>query len=144
MYGYVVVPQPWREPHFACTFQRGMPTLVHANPQTKELRRHMATTTRFATTLKALQNYKEMAPEAAIKNIEGWEEYLKNHDAPGVKSIVSDLGKLKELLGAEKLDGSKIRALVVKLGKETLAVAKEGGANSGHIEELGTALNKAA
>ena len=104
----------------------------------------MATTTRIATTLKALKDYKSMAPEAAVKNIEGWEEYLKNHDASGVKTIVSDLGKLKELLAAETLDGSKIRALVVKLGKDTLALAKEGGTNSEHIEELGSALSKAA
>ena len=101
-------------------------------------------TTRFETTIKALRDKAGLTPEAGIKNIDGWMTYLKDHDAPGVKSIVSDLGKLKNLLGAEELDGTKIKQLVVKLGKETAALGKGDVANAGHIEELGKALENAA
>ena len=101
-------------------------------------------TTRFETTIKALKDYASMKPEAAVKNIEGWQTYLKDHDSPGVKGIVADLEKLKHLLSAEQLDGSKIQQLVVKLGKETVALGKGDVPNAKHIEELGTVLEKAA
>ncbi len=101
-------------------------------------------TTRFETTIKALRDKADLSPEAGIKNIEGWVTYLKDHDTPGVKSIVADLEKLKSLLGAKELDGGKIKQLVVKLGKETVALGKGDVANAGHIEELGKALENAA
>ena len=101
-------------------------------------------TTRFETTIKALRDKAGLAPEAGIKNIEGWLTYLKDHDAQGVKSIVADLEKLKSLLEAKELDGSKIKQLVVKLGKETVALGKGDVANASHIEQLGTALENAA
>ncbi len=101
-------------------------------------------TTRFETTIKALKDYASMTPEAAVKNIEGWQTYLKDHDHAGVKSIVSDLDKLKQLLSAEQLDGSKIKQLVVKLGKETVALGKGESPNAKHIDELGKQLEKAA
>ena len=101
-------------------------------------------TTRFETTIKALRDKSGLTPEAGIKNIEGWLTYLKDHDAPGVKSIVADLDKLKNLLGAKELDGAKIKQLVVKLGKETVALGKGDVPNASHIEELGTALEHAA
>ena len=101
-------------------------------------------TTRFETTIKALKDYASMKPEAAIKNIEGWQTYLKDHDSPGVKGIVADLGKLKEFLSAEQLDGGKIKQIVIKLGKETVALGKGDVPNAKHIEELGHLLEKAA
>ena len=85
-----------------------------------------------------------MKPEAAVKNIEGWQTYLKDHDSPGVKGIVADLEKLKQLLSAEQLDGSKIKHLVIKLGKEPVALGKSDVPNAGHIEELGNLLERAA
>ncbi len=101
-------------------------------------------TTRFETTIKAVRDKAGLSPEAGIKNIEGWVTYLKDHDTPGVKSIVADLEKLKSLLGAKELDGGKIKQLVVKLGKETVTLGKGDVANAGHIEELGKALENAA
>ena len=102
-------------------------------------------TTRSQTTLKLLQDKAGLTPEAGIKNIEGWETYLRDHDAPGVKAIVADLGKLKSLLGAKDLDGSKIKQLVVKLGKETAALGKKAdGPNAAHLEELGAGLQNQA
>lgn len=100
-------------------------------------------TTRFETTVKALKDFSSMKPEAAIKNIDGWLEYLKNHDHAGVKGIVSDLDKLKKLLSADQLDGTKIKTLVIKLGKETIALTKGDVPNARHIEELGQLLEKA-
>ena len=102
-------------------------------------------TTRFQTTIKLLQEKAGLTPENGIKNIEGWESYLKDHDAPGVKGIVADLGRLKVLLGAQELDGDKIKQIVIKLGKETAALAKKGDVPSlAHIEELGTELQAQA
>ena len=100
-------------------------------------------TTRFETTIKALRDKAGLTSEAGIKNIDGWLMYLKDHDASGMKSIVADLEKLKNLLGAEELDGTKIKQLVVKLGKETVALGKGDIANASHVEQLGTALEHA-
>ncbi len=101
-------------------------------------------TTRFETTIKALEDISSLKPEAAIKNIEGWETYLKDHDAEGAKKVVADLEKLKKLLAAEELDDSKIKPLLQKLGKETAALSKdEKATNASHIEKLGTALQEA-
>ncbi len=101
-------------------------------------------TTRFETTIKALGDLSSLKPDAAIKNIEGWETYLKDHDAEGAKKIVADLEKLKKLLAAEDLDDSKIKPLLAKLGKETAGLAKgDKTPNAAHIEKLGTALTEA-
>ena len=99
-------------------------------------------TTRFQTTIKALKDRVGLTPEAGIKNLEGWETYLKDHDTPGVKAIIADLHKLKTLLGAEELDGTKIKSLMTKLGKETVALGKGDVPNASHIEELGSELQK--
>ena len=99
-------------------------------------------TTRFKTTLEAVKSgVQNFTTEKAISNIEGWEEYLSKHDQEGVKNVVQDLGKLKKLLGAEKIDGEIVRKLISKLGKETVTVAGDAqNANSEHIRELGEAL----
>ncbi len=103
-------------------------------------------TTRFETTLNAIkQGAKSFTIEKATSNIEGWEEYLSKHDHEGVKKVVQDLGKLKKLLKAGELDGAAIKALVQKLGKETVAVAgSEETATAKHIKQLGEALEQAA
>jgi len=103
-------------------------------------------TTRFETTIHAIkQGAKALTVEKAVSNIEGWEDYLSKHDHEGVKRVVADLGKLKKLLHAEKLDGAEIKTLLQKLGKETTAVAgNEATATAGHIKELGEALSNAA
>lgn len=103
-------------------------------------------TTRFETTLNALkQGAKSITVEQATRNIEGWEEYLSKHDHEGVKKVVQDLGKLKKLLHAPELDGEAIKALVRKMGKDTVAVAGDSDtASSKHIKELGEALAKAS
>ncbi len=103
-------------------------------------------TTRFDTTLSAIkEGVQSFTTDKAVKNIEGWEEYLSKHDHEGVKAVVTDLGKLKKLLQSEKLDGTAIKNLVHKLGKDTTAVAGEDtSGSSAKIKELGEALSTAS
>jgi hypothetical protein len=103
-------------------------------------------TTRFETTINAIkQGAKALTVEKAVKNIEGWEEYLSKHEHAGVKRVVTDLGKLKKLLHAPHLDGEAIKTLLHTLGKDTVAVAgDEKTGNASHIKELGHALSSAA
>jgi hypothetical protein len=103
-------------------------------------------TTRFETTINAIkQGAKALTVDKAVSNIEGWEEYLSKHEHAGVKRVVTDLGKLKKLLHAEKLDGEAIKTLLHTLGKDTVAVAgDEKTASAKHIKELGEALSNAA
>ena len=103
-------------------------------------------TSRFETTLHAIKGgVKSFTIEKATQNIEGWEEYLGTHDHQGVKSVVTDLGKLKKLLHAKEIDGSAIKTLITKLGKDTVAVAgKDDKGNAKHIREIGEALTHAA
>lgn len=101
-------------------------------------------TTKFATTTKALGDIQSLKPEAAIKNIEGWETFLKDHEVEGAKKLVTELEQLKKLLGAGELDDKKIKALMTKLGKETAALSGEAkGAEAEHIKQLGEALQSA-
>ena len=103
-------------------------------------------TSRFETTLHAIQGgVKSFTIDKATQNIEGWEDYLSKHDHEGVKKVVQDLGKLKKLLHGKELDGAKIKELIAKLGKDTVAVAgSEQNANAKHIRDLGEALTAAA
>jgi hypothetical protein len=103
-------------------------------------------TTRFETTIHAIkQGAKSFTIEKATSNIEGWEEYLSKHDHAGVKKVVTDLGKLKQLLHSPELDGEAIKKLVHQLGKDTVAVAgHEDTADARHIKELGEALTHAS
>ena len=103
-------------------------------------------TTRFETTIKALhEGAKSFTIDKAVSNIEGWEEYLSKHEHAGVKAVVADLGKLKKLLQSDELDGTAIKTLLHKLGKDTNAVAgDETTGTSAKVKELGSALSKAA
>ncbi len=98
-------------------------------------------TTKFNTTIKALEDIQSLSPEAAIKNIDGWEKFLEAHEVDGAKKLVTDLNKLKQLLGEKPLDDGKIKTLMTKLGKETTALAGEAKAGEGDsIKKLGEAL----
>ena len=90
------------------------------------------------------EGVKGFTVKAAIKNIEGWEATLEKVEAPAAKAIVKDLEALKELLGHEKLDGNKIKKLVQKLGKETVAIAKKSeGKTAEKLASLGEVLSRA-
>ncbi len=109
-------------------------------------RKNNMPTTRLTTTLEAVKGgVKSFTIEKATTNIESWEDYLSKHDHEGVKKVVTDLGKLKQLLHAKELDGEAIKTLITKLGKDTVTVAgDEQNANAKHIRDLGEALSQAA
>ena len=82
---------------------------------------------------------------AATKNIEGWEATLEKLDSPAAKTIIKDLENLKKHLHAEPIHAEQVRKLVLKLGKETVAIAgKSDGKNAEKIKALGEALTGAA
>jgi hypothetical protein len=100
----------------------------------------------FAATIKHIEDgVKGFTISAAVKNIEGWEDTLGKLDAPGAKTIVRDLEKLKKLIQADEIDGDAVKALVGKLGKETVTLAgKADSKNAEKARQLGEALASAA
>jgi hypothetical protein len=100
----------------------------------------------FDATIKHIkEGVKGITVSAAVKNIEGWEATLEKVDEPAAKTIVKDLENLKKHLHAKELDGEAIRKLVIKLGKETVAISKKTESkNAEKIQALGEALTHAA
>ena len=91
------------------------------------------------------EGVKGFTVSAAVKNIEGWEATLEKLDTPAAKTIVKDLESLKQHLQAEKPNGGHIQKLVVKLGKETVAIGgKTEGKDADRIKALGEALSHVA
>ena len=99
----------------------------------------------FDATIKHIKDgVKGFTVAAAVKNIEGWEATLEKVEAPAAKAIIKDLENLKKHLQADKINGEQIRKLVVKLGKETVAIAgKSDSKNAEKIKALGEALSHA-
>ena len=100
----------------------------------------------FAATIKHIEEgVKGFTISAAVKNIEGWEETLGKLEAPGAKTIVRDLERLKKLIQADSIDGEAVKTLVGKLGKETVTLAgKADSKNAEKAKQLGEALSSAA
>ena len=100
----------------------------------------------FAATIKHLkEGVKGFTISAAVKNIEGWETTLEKVEVTGVKTLHGDLDKLKKLLQADEIDGGKVKALLLKLGKETVTIAgRSDSKDAERIKELGEALTHMA
>lgn len=100
----------------------------------------------FASTIKHIQDgVKGFTISAAVKNIEGWEETLRDMETPGAKGIVRDLERLKKLIQADPIDGESVKELVVKLGKATMTLAEKSETkNAEKAKQLGEALSKVA
>ena len=100
----------------------------------------------FDATIKHLkEGVKSITVSAAVKNIEGWEATLEKLEEPAARTIVKDLENLKKHLHAKELDGEAIHKLVIKLGKETVAIGKKTESkNASKIQALGEALTYAA
>ena len=100
----------------------------------------------FDATIKHIkEGVKSLTISAAVKNIEGWEATLEKVEDAGAKTIIKDLENLKKHLHAKELDGEAIRKLVVKLGKETVAIGRKSDSkNSSKIQALGEALTHGA
>lgn len=100
----------------------------------------------FGATIKHLQEgVKGFTIAAAVKNIEGWEASLQDMDEPGVKNVVKDLAALKKSLQKDEIDGEAVKKQVLKLGKDTIALAnKSDSKKAEQIKTLGEALNTMA
>ncbi|MGI3777075.1 MAG: hypothetical protein ACRYGC_07240 [Janthinobacterium lividum] len=100
----------------------------------------------FDATIKHIKDgLKGFTIAAATKNIEGWEATLEKIDSPAAKAIVKDLENLKKHLHADPIHAEQVRKLVLKLGKETVAIAsKTDSKNAEKIKALGEALTSAA
>ena len=82
--------------------------------------------------------------DAGIKQIEYWENELKDVEVSGVKSLLHDLEALKKLLHAETPDDAKVKALVAKIGGETTRIGgRADDKTADKIKELGGKLEKA-
>ena len=100
----------------------------------------------FDATIKHIKDgLKGFTIAAATKNIEGWEATLEKIDSPAAKAIVKDLENLKKHLHADPIHAEQVKKLVLKLGKETVAIAaKTDSKNAEKIKALGEALTSAA
>jgi len=100
----------------------------------------------FDATIKHIKDgLKGFTIAAATKNIEGWEATLEKIDSPAAKTIIKDLENLKKHLHADPIHAEQVKKLVLKLGKETVAIAgKTDSKNAEKIKALGEALTEAA
>ncbi len=99
----------------------------------------------FDATIKHIADgVKGFTAKAAVKNIEGWEATLEKVELPAAKAIIKDLEALKKQLESEKINGETVKKLILKLGKETVAIAgKSESKNAEKIKALGEALTHA-
>ena len=79
---------------------------------------------RFTTLINALEKGLEsLKTDAAVKQIEYWENELKSVEVAGVKGLSHDLESLKKKLQADEVDGQAVKALLAKIGGETARIA---------------------
>ena len=76
--------------------------------------------------------------DAAVANIEGWQNTLEGSDDPVVQGIVTKLGQLSTALQADTIQDAKISNLLTGLGADTLATAKSAG--NDQLTQLGNLL----
>jgi hypothetical protein len=100
----------------------------------------------FSGTIDALKKgVTKMSVSAAIRNIENWEENLRDIELSGCRSILRDLAALKKQLQEDQPDGERIRHLMAKLASETITISEKTDArHSDKIAKLGEMLGHAA
>ena len=100
----------------------------------------------FEATIKHLkEGVKGFTIAAAVKNIEGWETTLEKSEVTGAKTIHGNLEKLKKLLQADEIEGSKVKDLMLKLADETVRLAGKADDKKGEkIKALGETIKHAA
>lgn len=75
---------------------------------------------RFTTLNTAIKNgLQSMTVNAAVKQIEYWEDQLKDVDVTGVKGIQTDLHSLKSKLQADDIDGDAVKTVLSSLAEKT-------------------------
>jgi hypothetical protein len=100
----------------------------------------------FSGTMNALKRgITKMTCDAAIRNIENWEDSLQDIEITGCKAILRDLAALKKQLDVSEPDGDRVRNLMAKLASQTVAIAeKSDNRYRDKIADLGEALAHAA
>lgn len=86
-----------------------------------------------------------LAPSAAIRVIDTWYGTLKNAERDDLHLIANLLAELKDELQADRLDGSTIGDLLLRLGEQTTNAAADADDTrlSPKLERLGTLLTRA-
>jgi hypothetical protein len=96
----------------------------------------------FAETINALQNgLTNMPLEAAIKNIERWEETFQEVELPGARAVRRDLQALKRQLKLDPPGGARIKAILFRVAQTTGRMEHVlGMRKANEARELGRAL----
>ncbi len=102
----------------------------------------MAQTADLNSTISALQGgLTSLPPEAALANIESWQEQLKG----AAPEVASALGELKTALSSGNASGQSIAQVLKKLGTQTSDAGKSAGGDAGsQLQQLGQMLTQAA
>ncbi|WP_420392455.1 hypothetical protein [Acuticoccus sp.] len=100
---------------------------------------------RYAETTKLLDqdDLSNASVDAAVKNIEMWQESVGELEASGSKSVARDLEALKKAITSDKPDGDKIAKIMARLGDRTNKLAGEASdSNAEKLRNIGDALAK--
>jgi len=81
---------------------------------------------------------------AAVSNIEGWENRLRAAGDPALNPIADDLAQLRQELQRTPVDGAAVGRLLTRLGEQTSAAAAGADpAVSQRLNRLGNLLSQA-
>ena len=84
----------------------------------------MPVTEQLEATIQAAQGgLTDMPIGAAVSNIEGWEQRLRNADNPALIPIADNLEALQVELQSEQIDGQQVGRMLVQLGEQTIEAA---------------------
>jgi galactokinase len=98
------------------------------------------------SSIKAFQSsLTQIGVTKGIENIDGWMETLEQAEFSGAKSICENLGKLKQQLESDDLDGAAIGKLMNTLADETTRTASHADASQGEkLTQFGQMLSKSS
>lgn len=102
----------------------------------------MAQTADLNSTISALQGgLTSLPPEAALANIESWQQQLQG----AAPELASTLGELKSALSSGNANGQSIAQALNKLATQTSDAGKSAGGDAGsQLQQLGQMLTQAA
>ncbi len=98
------------------------------------------------TTIAALEGgVTSLAPQTALKVIQVWEDTLRNSEDERLHGIGNLLNELRDALEPDRLDGSRIGGLMLRLGNQTAEAAADAddARMTPRVETLATLLQRA-
>lgn len=97
------------------------------------------------STLNSLQGgITNIAPDAAVSNIDGWISRLEQVGGESTAPIVQGLQSLRGELTASSIDGQAVGGILSQLGQQTSQLAGTvQGATAQQLEQLGSLLSQA-